>query len=69
MATSARARPPRCKGAGARVKVTEVDPICALQACMDGYEVVTLEDVVKTADIFITTTGNKDVIRSTTCAR
>ncbi|MEQ9243133.1 adenosylhomocysteinase [Roseovarius indicus] len=50
-------------GAGARVKVTEVDPICALQAAMDGYEVVTLEDVVKSADIFITTTGNKDVIR------
>jgi adenosylhomocysteinase len=51
------------RGAGARVKVTEIDPICALQAAMDGYEVVTLEDVVKTADIFITTTGNKDVIR------
>ncbi|MGR3315799.1 MAG: adenosylhomocysteinase [Roseovarius indicus] len=50
-------------GAGARVKVTEVDPICALQAAMDGYEVITLEDVVGTADIFITTTGNKDVIR------
>ncbi|MGR3316652.1 adenosylhomocysteinase [Roseovarius indicus] len=50
-------------GAGARVKVTEVDPICALQAAMDGYEVVTLEDVVNSADIFITTTGNKDVIR------
>ncbi|MCC5959178.1 MAG: adenosylhomocysteinase [Rhodobacteraceae bacterium] len=51
------------QGAGARVKVTEVDPICALQAAMDGFEVVLLEDVVKTADIFITTTGNKDVIR------
>jgi len=50
-------------GAGARVKVTEVDPICALQAAMDGFEVVRLEDVVATADIFITTTGNKDVIR------
>jgi adenosylhomocysteinase len=50
-------------GAGARVKVTEVDPICALQAAMDGYEVVTLEDAVKDADIFITTTGNKDIIR------
>jgi adenosylhomocysteinase len=50
-------------GAGARVKVTEIDPICALQAAMDGYEVVQLEDVVSTADIFITTTGNKDVIR------
>ncbi len=51
------------RGAGARVKVTEVDPICALQAAMDGFEVVVLEDVVDSADIFITTTGNKDVIR------
>jgi adenosylhomocysteinase len=50
-------------GAGARVKVTEVDPICALQAAMDGFEVVTLEDTLESADIFITTTGNKDVIR------
>ncbi|MGF0539740.1 adenosylhomocysteinase [Agrobacterium sp. ES01] len=50
-------------GAGARVKVTEVDPICALQAAMDGFEVVQLEDVVSSADIFVTTTGNKDVIR------
>ena len=50
-------------GAGARVKVTEVDPICALQAAMDGFEVVRLEDVIDSADIFITTTGNKDVIR------
>ena len=50
-------------GAGARVKVTEVDPICALQAAMDGFEVVTLDDVAATADIFVTTTGNKDVIR------
>ncbi|MCR8825439.1 adenosylhomocysteinase [Pseudosulfitobacter koreensis] len=51
------------RGAGARVKVTEVDPICALQAAMDGFEVVLLEDVVADADIFITTTGNKDVVR------
>lgn len=51
------------QGAGARVKVTEIDPICALQAAMDGFEVVRLEDVVSSADIFITTTGNKDVIR------
>ncbi|TJZ93716.1 adenosylhomocysteinase [Paracoccus gahaiensis] len=51
------------QGAGARVKVTEVDPICALQAAMDGFEVVTLEDVADSADIFITTTGNRDVIR------
>ncbi len=51
------------RGAGARVKVTEVDPICALQAAMDGFEVTTLEDEVASADVFITTTGNKDVIR------
>lgn len=51
------------RGAGARVKVTEVDPICALQAAMDGFEVVLLEDEIGKADIFITTTGNKDVIR------
>ncbi|MEM6626495.1 MAG: adenosylhomocysteinase, partial [Pseudomonadota bacterium] len=51
------------QGAGARVKVTEIDPICALQAAMDGFEVTTLEDAVSSADIFITTTGNKDVIR------
>ena len=50
------------RGAGARVKVTEVDPICALQAAMDGFEVVLLEENLD-ADIFITTTGNKDVIR------
>ncbi len=45
-----------------RVQVTEIDPICALQACMDGYQVVTLEDVVDSADIFVTATGNKDII-------
>ncbi len=50
------------QGAGARVKVTEVDPICALQACMDGFEVVTLKDAAPEADIIITTTGNKDVV-------
>jgi len=50
-------------GAGARVIVTEVDPICALQAAMDGFQVTTLDDVVETADIFVTTTGNKDVIK------
>ncbi len=49
-------------GQGCRVLVTEVDPICALQAAMEGYEVVRLEDVMETADIFITTTGNKDII-------
>ena len=51
------------RGAGARVKVTEADPICALQAAMDGYEVVRLEDVADSADIFVTATGNRDVIR------
>ena len=47
---------------GARVIVTEIDPICALQASMEGYEVSTVNDVAKTADIFVTATGNKDVI-------
>ncbi|HYF26083.1 MAG TPA: adenosylhomocysteinase [Baekduia sp.] len=47
---------------GARVIVTEIDPICALQACMQGYQVQTLEDVVEVADVFITTTGNRDII-------
>jgi adenosylhomocysteinase len=50
------------RGQGARVLVTEIDPICALQAAMDGYQVARLEDVVDSADIFITATGNKDVI-------
>jgi adenosylhomocysteinase len=50
------------RGAGARVKVTEIDPICALQAAMDGFEVVTLEDAAPYADIFVTATGNKDVL-------
>lgn len=49
-------------GAGARVFVTEIDPICALQACMDGFTVVTAEDVVDDIDIFVTATGNKDVL-------
>ncbi|MEM8788371.1 MAG: adenosylhomocysteinase [Pseudomonadota bacterium] len=51
------------RGAGARVMVTEVDPICALQAAMDGFEVVTMEEAAPKADIFISATGNKDVIR------
>ncbi|WP_431125163.1 adenosylhomocysteinase [Flagellimonas flava] len=51
------------RGAGAIVTVTEIDPICALQACMDGYEVKKLETVVGNADVVITTTGNKDIIR------
>src|SRR3954464_3396422 len=50
------------KGQGARVVITEIDPICALQAAMEGYQVITLDDVVKTADIFITATGNKNII-------
>lgn len=50
------------KGQGARVIVTEIDPICALQAAMEGFQVITLDDVVETADIFITTTGNFDII-------
>jgi adenosylhomocysteinase len=50
------------RGAGARVYVTEIDPICALQACMDGFEVVRLDDVVAEMDIFVTATGNKDII-------
>src|SRR5690606_7494231 len=50
------------RGQGARVIVTEIDPICALQAAMEGYEVRTLDEVVETADIFVTATGNRDVI-------
>jgi len=50
------------RGQGARVVITEIDPICALQAAMDGYQVATLDDVLATADIFITATGNRDVI-------
>jgi adenosylhomocysteinase len=50
------------RGQGARVVITEIDPICALQAAMDGMQVVLLEDVVSTADVFVTTTGNRDII-------
>ena len=50
------------RGQGARVIVTEIDPICALQAAMDGYQVATLEDVVETADIFVSATGNFHII-------
>jgi adenosylhomocysteinase len=57
------------RGQGARVIVTEIDPICALQAAMEGYEVATLEDVVESADIFITATGNKDIITADDMAR
>lgn len=57
------------RGQGARVIITEIDPICALQAAMDGYQVTTLEDVVESADIFVTTTGNKDIIMASHMAR
>ena len=50
------------KSQGARVVVTEIDPICALQALMEGYSVLRLEDVLETADVFVTTTGNRDII-------
>jgi adenosylhomocysteinase len=56
-------------GQGARVVVTEVDPICALQAAMAGFQVTTMEDVVETADIFISATGNKDIITAEHMAR
>merc|ERR1739838_1303705 len=51
------------RGAGARVMITEVDPICALQACMEGFQVVKMESVVGEIDIFVSTTGNKDIIK------
>ncbi|MCK4935547.1 MAG: adenosylhomocysteinase, partial [Elusimicrobiales bacterium] len=51
------------RGFGARVLVTEIDPICALQAAMEGFEVTTVEDALKEGDVFVTTTGNKDIIR------
>ena len=50
------------KGQGARVVITEIDPICALQAALEGYQVTTLDDIIETADIIITATGNKDII-------
>ncbi len=57
------------RGQGCRVVITEIDPICALQAAMEGYQVATLEDMVETADLFITTTGNKDIITAEHMAR
>jgi adenosylhomocysteinase len=57
------------RGQGARVIITEIDPICALQAAMQGYEVKTLQDVISSADVFITTTGNKDIITAQDMAR
>ncbi|MGI9091445.1 MAG: adenosylhomocysteinase [Gemmatimonadaceae bacterium] len=57
------------RGQGARVVITEIDPICALQAAMEGYQVATLEDVVSTADIFVTATGNRDIITANDMAR
>ena len=50
------------RGQGARVVITEIDPICALQAAMEGYQVLILDDIVETADLFVTATGNKDII-------
>ncbi|HLI23811.1 MAG TPA: adenosylhomocysteinase [Acidimicrobiales bacterium] len=57
------------RGQGARVVVTEVDPICALQAAMEGYQVLTMDDVVGTADIFVTATGNRDIVKVEDMAR
>jgi adenosylhomocysteinase len=57
------------KGQGARVVVTEIDPICALQAAMEGYQVLTVDDVVETADVFVTATGNTNVITAEHMAR
>jgi adenosylhomocysteinase len=57
------------RGQGARVVITEIDPICALQAAMDGYQVTTLDDVIDIADIFVTTTGNKDIIMASDMAK
>merc|ERR1712076_131252 len=57
------------RGGGARVLVTEIDPICALQACMEGFEVKALETVVSTADIFVTATGNFNIIMASSMAK
>ncbi|HTU72170.1 MAG TPA: adenosylhomocysteinase [Trebonia sp.] len=57
------------RGQGARVIITEIDPICALQAAMEGYQVITLEEALPYADIFVTTTGNKDIIRASDMAK
>ncbi len=57
------------KGQGARVIITEIDPICALQAAMEGYQVTTLDEVIETADIFITATGNKDILMASDLAK
>jgi adenosylhomocysteinase len=57
------------KAQGARVSITEIDPICALQACMEGFTVVRLEDVIGSADVFITATGNKDIITADDMSR
>merc|ERR1712066_1020755 len=50
------------RGSGGRVMISEIDPICALQACMEGYQVATIESVVGEIDIFVTATGNKDIV-------
>ena len=69
MATSARAVHSSLKGLGATVWVTEIDPICALQAAMEGYRVVTMEEAAPRADIFVTATGNYHVITHEHLAR
>ncbi len=57
------------KGLGARVIITEIDPICALQASMEGYQVTTMEEAAPIGDIFVTTTGCVDIIRANTSTR
>jgi adenosylhomocysteinase len=57
------------RGQGARVVITEIDPICALQAAMEGYQVLTLDDIVDTADLFVTATGNMNIITADHMAR
>ena len=57
------------RGQGAQVVVTEIDPICALQAAMEGFQCPAIEDTSAEGDIFVTATGNFDIIRSSTCSR
>ena len=57
------------KAAGARVLISEIDPICALQACMEGYQVIPVDEVIETVDIIVTTTGNKDIVMAKDMAR
>ena len=57
------------KGQGARVIITEIDPICALQAAMEGYQVLPIEDTLEYGDIYVTTTGNKDIVTAAHMAK